>query len=885
MGFPGLFRGIPLVLTAWLAVLGLGSSISGQPPEPPPPREYDIEIRYRIFVTRNERAAQFDRFVRFLESLGFKKNPGPENEAEDASQTLLSGVIPSAQVGKVLLAPQVKSVLVKPAGFQLPSEADRPIKVRLTLASGLPPDRQRLLARQAVEKLKVLGFKEAVGYDHRQNTRLVGTIPMGQLLTLLQDLRWQPAGWLLPEVPLDRLESPLRNMSPILIVEVRPEDVTAGKEPGPAKPLPAGHEKVAPDLRALAAQKEGTKSERLEIILSYTPNRDDPNWKAMLARVSPGMVIEGRLGPLVTVRAQPQEALRLAGLDIVSTVRFPLPAQAQLQPARLTGTGNREALRAAGLERLHALGRQGLGVRLAVIDADFRGFEKFKGKGLPTGLHYVDLTAERNSSLLPDPFPGDPGTVGHGTQCALAAALAAPGADLTLIRIDPASPHQLQAVARLINGERFYSESFQPRIDDLEAFMESLRQRQAQVAEERQKVLNNFSEDQDSLDKRAAYFKKEAELRADLKTYQDRLQRFLDLQRDFRGLKDIQVVSCSLVWQEGYPLGAASPLSRYFDERPFRAAMWFQSAGNSRGQVWAGLFRDEDDNGVMEFVPSGTPLKPARWTRELNFLGWQAFGKNSSPELPDKARVRLSVQWREAHDRQFYFRPGEDDRYRRPLADLRLLVLRQLDPAGEKRPGDDLEVVAVSQELPQRLDNQPTYAIYEQSVEFPASAAGRYALRVEGRVPSGTRPAGSPTLPALEKSWELWPRIFVNVLDPESRKRGRVVFLDYPTELGSPGVPADSLGLISVGAANLSGQSESYSAAGASVNTALSPKPDVLMLDGIALVPEGQEAAFGTDLAAPLAAGLISTALGAGFARDTVGRMIRSRVGKVMQVP
>ena len=71
-------------------------------------------------------------------------------------------------------------------------------------------------------------------------------------------------------------------------------------------------------------------------------------------------------------------------------------------------------------------------------------------------------------------------------------------------------------------------------------------------------------------------------------------------------------------------------LSRYFDDRPFRAALWFQSVGNTRGQSWAGLFRDVDGNGVLEFAAAGPDSKdgmsrplPGRWTSELNFLSWQ----------------------------------------------------------------------------------------------------------------------------------------------------------------------------------------------------------------------------------------------------------------------
>src|SRR5262249_10451680 len=51
-----------------------------------------------------------------------------------------------------------------------------------------------------------LGFREAVGYDRRGWTRLLGTIPAGKLETLLEDVRRDPVSWgLLPKTLLSDL--------------------------------------------------------------------------------------------------------------------------------------------------------------------------------------------------------------------------------------------------------------------------------------------------------------------------------------------------------------------------------------------------------------------------------------------------------------------------------------------------------------------------------------------------------------------------------------------------------------------------------------------------------------------------------------------------------
>ena len=76
------------------------------------------------------------------------------------------------------------------------------------------------------------------------------------------------------------------------------------------------------------------------------------------------------------------------------------------------------------------------------------------------------------------------------------------------------------------------------------------------------------------------------------------------------------------MWNDGYPLGGASGLTRGLDDRPFHHTVWFQAAGNTRGQSWTGLFRDTDGNGVMEFAPRGSRPLPGRWNTELNFLSF-----------------------------------------------------------------------------------------------------------------------------------------------------------------------------------------------------------------------------------------------------------------------
>jgi hypothetical protein len=263
-------------------------------------------------------------------------------------------------------------------------------------------------------------------------------------------------------------------------------------------------------------------------------------------------------------------------------------------------------------------------------------------------------------------------------------------------------------------------------------------------------------------------------------------------------------------------------------------------------------------------------------------LGWRNGAAGA--ELPEGAKLRVTLQWREAHDPEFLIH-GEDV-YRAPLADLRLVVVRQRDPSGNKLPADDLEVVAQSERLPQRLDNQPASATYEHAVEFTVPTPGRYAIVVLGRPPQSTRPADRITLPDVRRAGELRPRIFVDTLSG----KGRAVFADFlndgpPSrgEEGSLGMPGDAHAVVTVGSADDDGRPAGFSPPGPPHNLRLLPKPDVLAADRLRL-PSG-ETERGTSFAASFAAGLAASALSAGAPPAKFFQAMRAYRGEILRVP
>jgi hypothetical protein len=903
----------PFVAAVPLLLLAVGFA----PAQGFQPAKYRVQVRYRIPAAREIHIRQYDQMLDDLEKIGFQFVPPrdqlPPTDREDRGVNRLNGILAAADVMKLFHNPNVASALLIPDGYKLPAEPEQPVKVRLELASGIPLDRQRALADQVRALLRELGWFEATGYDHRGYTgrphsRLVGVIAVEQLETLLRDLRDQPTGWLAPGIPLENLPSPLRMTNPILLTEVLavPEAVSA--EPAPPAPREPGFlDKIGDRLWALVNQKEAQdKYERVEIILAYTPT--DDAWRGDLSRV--GARIEGRVGPVITALARVGDVRTLASLSIVSTVRLPrsgeLP-EADPPPAK---ADPEQVLRESGLAEKHGRGCTGKKVRLGIISGDFRGYRELVGKRLPADTRYVDLTAERNADMQPEPFPGDPKQLGRGTQQALAALLAAPEAELTLIRVDPSAPYHLQTVARYARGTAVVSFDLERRQSDLTVRAAQLQLRRSKLMEERRLLLDQFGPEKEDLKARQEMLKKLQALEADEDALRRSQRQYLDLVSSLASLRGLHVVSNTLLWNDRWALGGG-PLARGLDES-CPPTLWTQAVGNTRGQSWGGLFRDADGNGVMEFAPvseqskDGLPApRPGRWTSELNFLSWQPFAAaGESFDIPAGTKIHLSMQWREPHDPVFFFQPGQPDAYRVPLAVLRLAVLRQHDPKGVKYPVDDLQVVARSFGLPHRLDNYPDHATYEIAVEFTAAETGRYALRVErllpkqwilkkeddgwrlvqigGLVPSGIRPMGAATLEAIERDWELRPRFFVEAADEATRRKGRILFGDYRNDAGGIGTPADSRAVWTVGAASLEGRPQPYSAQGSPPNAELLTKPDLLAYDAVRMA-DGVSV-YGTGIAAPFAAGMMAVWMQASPSRHAFFDALRRQLGKVLSV-
>jgi hypothetical protein len=224
-----------VVLVGALAAHTVGAQENEQPrvKEPPRAEKLDIQIRYRIRADRDERIRQFRVLEKHLASLGFvdaeKDDPEHQQAILDPTAERFRGTIPSARVFQVLDDPRVQNILFAPADYAYPDAPDKPVSVRIMLRQGLSPPAQRQLYDQTLAHLEGMGFQNALAYDTQRYSQLKGTIPYRVLDRLVKDLRTEPAGWLLPDTPPDRLPSPLGDRNPLRWVEVMP-----AVEPPPA---------------------------------------------------------------------------------------------------------------------------------------------------------------------------------------------------------------------------------------------------------------------------------------------------------------------------------------------------------------------------------------------------------------------------------------------------------------------------------------------------------------------------------------------------------------------------------------------------------------------------------------------------------------------------
>lgn len=884
---------------AALSALALTGGLRAQVKLPKPPDKFAVSFRIQIAAETQDRVRQFADLQKRLDRLGFVLTESEDSDLIDTDPTLdrLDGTVPPAGLAGLAALPEVQTVLAQSSAAKPPAAPDARLPIRVALRGAQTPTAQLVLWRQASEALSRLGFIPAIGYDDRAGRDLIGTFPAARLNELLKDLRRLPDGWFAPEVPSSRLPSPLSEGNPVELVEVLPaggEDVptVSFALPPAVAPEDSHLRKLEPELFALSGDMaKGAEPARVEVIFDATTDFKGRGWRSLLLGQNPAYQVEGLVGPLATLTLPAASQIReLARLPNVLHVRRPRLA-APLSPviAQASGPAIGDPMRVTGLDRLHAVRKTGQGVRVVLIDTDFRGLDALVGKTLRPDTTLIDLTAELTRDLRPTPRPAG-GGIGHGTHLALTVAAAAPNARLTLVRVDPSAAHQVQTVARGTVLDPRGSEALALREDEVAFLERELSLERPRVEAQLRAAQENFDADEAGdkfrADAKAAFeaFQVKA---ADLSARRDRLEA---LKASLSDLAGVHLVCNPLTWESGHPYDGLSPLAQSLNEtlgksRPLfvssngirpKPPLWVQAGGDLGGSGWADWFQDADRNGVMDFAPPTVTARPRdRWSHELNFLA--RLGSDGKPtfDLPAGGKVRVTLQWREPVDPTLP--DPADELYRTPLADLRLFLLHQRDPEARSVRSDDLRPAAVTLAPAVRLLKMAEATVYEQRAELSLPVAGRYAVRVEGRVPDAIRPPGTFALGAPPR-WELRPKLLVEALDGT----GPVVFADFPAARGGVGTPGDSLTPATIGAVGPDGIPRRLTSLGSGPGTALLIKPDVVAFDA----PPGVTGpARGTPVAAAFATGMAASLMSAGVPRGWFFEAIGHSPGAAFRIP
>jgi hypothetical protein len=810
----------------------------GQVLSPPPPANYHVDLRYRIDADRDGRVRIFRAMMAELNTLGFVADPREDADLDilNPNADRMPGVIPGANAAKLNQVTAVQSVLLRNAEAKPVDDIAKLVRVGLTLAAGYDADQQRQLHEQCTAQLAGLGFKPAPGYDHRGFTHLRGSLPAGNVLNLLKDLRGQPAGVFLPVTPRDKLPKPLAyTISPVRTIEVLPD-----LEAVPAAPVPpTANAKFSSDLQAALTDVAFTgKGMRVEAAL-VQPIANLREFRFQLKSKVPKAMLDGIVGPMVTFFVPTvADLVQLAALPDVLALRLP-PAGAVTVFKGTSGAG--DALAATNIAMLQAQGYRGAGRTIVVVASNFSDVT-----GLPSSTRRFDLTGELSPTNEPTPLPKDD----DGGPVAKAVHAAAPEASLVLVRIEPRAFHQLMTVARAVKGDLTLSHAQVSRAETMLDEYNVLNLRRDIVTTEYTQAMGNLSDDdkprirrEKAIDALAKFKKDEAEFRV-------RYDRLNAVRSGLEALAGATAVVNTITWDDGYPLDGLSEFSQFlakeFVPGPARSALkqaqmpllptWIQAASESAWSVWTGPASDADGNRVMEFAPPHVPVKQGLWNRELNVLGILKRDGGVAYDLPEAARLRIVIQWREPRD------PTAPVRFE-PLVAFNLNVLRQFDPAGKQAATDDLAIVAQSTGKPVRLLMTESSTVYEQMVEFTAPAAGRYAVQAT------IIPAVADRFAAETRIGEIAPKITLHTL---SGIDGRAAFTSYLVTNGGVGIAGDSPGAFTVGRSTADGQSISLLGAGPGLS--LAAKPDVLFAGDFAgHTGSGISAAFAAGLAACLA--------------------------------
>ncbi|MBD3292399.1 MAG: S8 family serine peptidase [Armatimonadia bacterium] len=194
----------------------------------------------------------------------------------------------------------------------------------------------------------------------------------------------------------------------------------------------AGYDDLAGPLRGIAMQAEegvgpSAAGQDLLVVVQF---------KSPIAATASNLAAHGakvrfRHGDQVEAFVPADSLLDIANMPDVAQVRPP----AFLQPCQGFGATRSEGVRLVGAVPFHTAGITGNGVKVAIIDTGFAGYDSAE----------IPVVADDPNDVVSFRAGGDMGSTYHGTAVAEIAADMAPSADFTLIAVDTSQSAQSAA--------------------------------------------------------------------------------------------------------------------------------------------------------------------------------------------------------------------------------------------------------------------------------------------------------------------------------------------------------------------------------------------------------------------------------------------------------
>ena len=727
----------------------------GQTPAQPVPSskastwEFDLLGRFNQ-ENREQRLEQYRSIQTDVERAGGKLAWTQEEVRQFASERGLSfvhGMVPAGKENDLTLSHMILGAVLWKESTEPPTKG-KSVQVEARLITG--GDDKELVRRWRNSRTLMAeqGFQEAYGYDNFHFQRLIGSIPAEKLSPILRSMNkdaagknsdFAPVSLLIagPEATYQQLEKPFPPEGNLRKI---PPDSRSIFSP----PAPKTADANKPEVEADTAKASGPI--RLEVILNRVVPltvaetvADLPWWPSL----GDGAILEGRIGPLLSVRVSPEQALKIAQQPDVAVVRLPRDAVRLAGPGPATDSAKATTTAIPSKSNVPGARLDYRSPLVVIIHDDFRGWEK----EIPAA-QMLDFTRERNSFFIPDPFSQPADAKGDGTLLAAKMAQRSPGTRIIMVRIDSRSPAMLGRMLQAMRGGALQDGLLAARSVEISTENARLSNLRASMLDEQESLYQNAEGDTEQVVTRKAEIREAlAKIKNDIQAANS-LDRELQLHRGrLMELATANVVLSGLAWAEGHPLDGSATLTRYLDDALAKKIIWFQATPDLSPMVWSGTAYDTNHNQLLEFAPRVQPSKahdaeflPLVWGKKE---GATSRGSATNLTLSEPATIRLTLQWRESVRSELVQNyPSLLDE---PIRAMRLLVVRKMSGQGSDTVWNP---VALADGAAQKILQDAHSATWEQQLTVALAESGEYALQIEGSPPRNSVPDVMGATPA-----------------------------------------------------------------------------------------------------------------------------------------